>query len=132
MGRRTRTRPASAGSTPTTTPTTCSASCAPARTAAHVACIANFSAVPHHDYRVGLPDVGPWAEILNTDAEIYYGSGVGNLGGVEAEASSWHGRPASATVQLPPLGTVWLRWTPPSSPAEPTAEASDAKRSPTR
>ena len=98
----------------------------------HVACIANFAAVPHHDYRVGLPEIGPWAEILNTDAEIYYGSGVGNLGGVEAEASSWHGRPASATVQLPPLGTVWLRWTPPSSPAEPTAEASDAKRSPTR
>ncbi len=78
----------------------------------HVACIANFAAVPHHDYRVGLPEEGAWDEILNTDARAYYGSGVGNLGSVEAAAQPWHGRPASAVVQLPPLGTVWLRFTP--------------------
>jgi 1,4-alpha-glucan branching enzyme len=83
-----------------------------AKDGSHVACIANFAAVPHHDYRLGLPQIGQWEEILNTDAQTYYGSGVGNLGGVEAEASSWHGRPASATVQLPPLATVWLKWTP--------------------
>ncbi len=77
----------------------------------HVACISNFAAVPHHDYRIGLPESGSWAEVLNTDAVAYYGSGVGNLGTVEASPSSWHGRPASAVVQLPPLGTVWLSWT---------------------
>ncbi|MEP6666116.1 MAG: alpha amylase C-terminal domain-containing protein, partial [Nocardioidaceae bacterium] len=68
--------------------------------------------VPHNDYRLGLPEEGTWEEILNTDAEAYYGSGVGNLGAVNAAADSWHGRPASAVVQLPPLGTVWLRFTP--------------------
>ena len=73
-----------------------------------LACIANFSAVPHSGYRVGLPSPGAWAEVLNTDAEAYVGSGVGNLGGVEADAEGWHGQPASATVHLPPLGTVWL------------------------
>ena len=78
----------------------------------HVACVSNFSAVPHHDYKIGLPEVGEWEEILNTDAETYYGSGVGNLGGVAATDEGWHGRPAAATLQLPPLGTVWLRWTP--------------------
>ena len=77
-----------------------------------VACISNFAAVPHHDYRIGLPEGGSWAEILNTDAGAYYGSGVGNLGAVEANPAGWHGRPASAIVQLPPLGTVWLSWTP--------------------
>jgi 1,4-alpha-glucan branching enzyme len=46
--------------------------------------------------------------VLNTDAEGYGGSGVGNLGGVEAVAEPWHGQPFSATVAAPRLGTVWL------------------------
>jgi len=76
----------------------------------HVACVANYAAVPHHDYRLGLPETGAWEELLNTDAERYHGSGVGNLGAVEATADEWHGMRASALVQLPPLATVWLRW----------------------
>ena len=75
-----------------------------------VACIANFSAVPHENYRVGLPRSGRWSEILNTDADAYGGSGVGNLGGVDAAEQEWHGQPASAQLRLPPLGTLWLRW----------------------
>ncbi len=78
----------------------------------YVACIANFSAIPHHDYRLGLPARGTWTEILNSDAELYYGSGVGNLGAVEATSNGWHGRPASGVVQLPPLATVWLHHSP--------------------
>ncbi|MEC3974224.1 1,4-alpha-glucan branching protein GlgB [Amycolatopsis sp. H20-H5] len=73
-----------------------------------LACIANFSGVPHHDYRVGLPSTGRWREVLNTDAEAYGGSGVGNLGAVEATDEPWHGLPASAVLQLPPAGVVWL------------------------
>jgi 1,4-alpha-glucan branching enzyme len=83
-----------------------------ARDGSQVACVANFAAVPRHDYRLGLPSAGRWDEVLNTDAETYTGSGVGNLGWVEASDSGWHGRPASATVQLPPLATIWLRQTP--------------------
>jgi 1,4-alpha-glucan branching enzyme len=75
-----------------------------------VACVSNFSAVPHEGYRLGLPATGRWAEVLNTDAAEYGGSGVGNLGGVDAEAVEWHGRPASAALRLPPLGTLWLRY----------------------
>jgi len=73
-----------------------------------VACVANFAAMPHHGYRVGLPSAGPWAEILNTDAESYGGSGVGNYGVVEATSEPWHGRPASAELSIPPLGVLWL------------------------
>jgi 1,4-alpha-glucan branching enzyme len=73
-----------------------------------LACVANFSALPHMEYRVGLPSAGIWREVLNTDAAVYAGSGVGNLGGVEAVAEPWHGRPASATITLPPLGVLWL------------------------
>jgi 1,4-alpha-glucan branching enzyme len=73
-----------------------------------VACVANFSAVPHEGYRLGLPQAGWWRELLNTDADLYYGSGVGNLGAVEAAAEPWHGQEASATLRLPPLGVVLL------------------------
>jgi 1,4-alpha-glucan branching enzyme len=73
-----------------------------------LACIANFSAVPHEGYRIGLPAGGRWDEVLNTDADAYVGSGVGNLGGVEADGEGWHGMASSATLRVPPLGTVWL------------------------
>ena len=73
-----------------------------------IACIANFSAVPHLGYRVGLPAAGRWREVINTDAIVYGGSGAGNLGGIEAEAEPWHGLPASASITVPPLGVLWL------------------------
>jgi 1,4-alpha-glucan branching enzyme len=65
--------------------------------------------VPHDDYRVGLPYPGEWEEILNTDAETYAGSGVGNYGSVTAVEGAWSGQPAHATIVVPPLATVWLR-----------------------
>jgi 1,4-alpha-glucan branching enzyme len=74
-----------------------------------LACVANFSAIAHEGYRVGLPADGDWQEVLNTDADLYMGSGVGNMGTVTASGEAWHGRPASATLRVPPLGTVWLR-----------------------
>ncbi|WP_299051513.1 1,4-alpha-glucan branching protein GlgB [uncultured Nocardioides sp.] len=72
-------------------------------------CVANFAAVPHEGYRLGLPAAGVWDEVLNTDAEGYTGSGVGNLGSVEAVAGDVSGQPAHADVRLPPLATVWFR-----------------------
>jgi 1,4-alpha-glucan branching enzyme len=73
-----------------------------------LACVANFSGNPHHDYRIGLPVPGRWREVINTDALEYGGSEVGNLGAVEAVPTPWHGRPASATITLPPLAVLWL------------------------
>jgi 1,4-alpha-glucan branching enzyme len=84
-----------------------------------LACVSNFSAIPRYGYHLGLPVAGRWDEVLNTDSEAYSGSGVGNLGAVTATGEGWHGQPASALVQLPPLGTVWLRYVPetPKQPA---------------
>lgn len=67
-----------------------------------VVCIANLSPVTRHDYAINLPRGGTWQEILNTDATIYGGSGVGNSGWVHADSL---GR---ATVVTPPLSCVWL------------------------
>ena len=60
-------------------------------------------------YRIGLPAGGGWREALNSDAEVYGGSGVGNMGRVEAEEEEFHGRPYSAELTLPPLGCVVLK-----------------------
>jgi 1,4-alpha-glucan branching enzyme len=73
-----------------------------------LACVANFAGMPHSGYRIGLPRPGRWREVLNTDAEGYGGSGVGNWGGVDAVEEPWHGQPYSAVVEAPPLGTVWF------------------------
>jgi 1,4-alpha-glucan branching enzyme len=69
----------------------------------------NLTPMPHERFRIGLPDGGAWHEALNSDAEIYGGSGMGNLGRVEAGASPWHGRPYSAQLVLPPLSCVFFR-----------------------
>jgi 1,4-alpha-glucan branching enzyme len=75
-------------------------------------CVANFAAIPHENYQLGLPAAGQWDEVINTDADSYYGSGVGNMGVVQAVNEARHGQPASATLRLPPLGTLWLRHAP--------------------
>ena len=73
----------------------------------------NFSGAPHGGYRIALPFAGSWDEILNTDAVEFGGSGVGNSGRVAAEDRAWNGRAASVELNLPPLGAVFLRPTPP-------------------
>jgi len=72
-----------------------------------VAC--NFTPVPRHNYRVGVPLRGFWREVLNSDATDYGGSGAGNLGGVETVPISLHGRPYSLTITLPPLAAVFFK-----------------------
>ncbi len=67
-----------------------------------VAVVCNFSGAPLHGYELTLPERGVWHEILNSDAAEYGGSGVGNLGIVEA------GEGGRATLTLPPLGVLWL------------------------
>jgi 1,4-alpha-glucan branching enzyme len=82
-----------------------------------LACVVNFAAVPFEGYRIGLPRTGTWHEVINTDSALYGGSGVGNLGQVEAEARPWHGFNASVSLRVPPLGAVWLRADPTAEPA---------------
>ena len=68
----------------------------------------NFTPVPRHGYRLGTPAGGFWKELLNSDAGLYGGSGIGNLGGVEAEPTPWHGMPNRVAVTIPPLGAVFF------------------------
>ena len=73
-----------------------------------VVCVANLAPVAREAYRLGLPRAGRWREVVNTDSALYGGSGVGNLGGVEADGPAWHDQGWSAALTLPPLGVLWL------------------------
>jgi 1,4-alpha-glucan branching enzyme len=70
--------------------------------------VVNATPTVHYGYRVGVEVGGRWVELLNTDAESYGGSGLGNLGGVVAEDQAWHGFPHSLPLTLPPLSAVYL------------------------
>ena len=69
-----------------------------------VAC--NFTPVPRPHFRTGVPQAGHWREAINTDAALYGGSGMGNLGGVRAAGGPQDGQPASMEITLPPLSVV--------------------------
>ena len=71
--------------------------------------VVNGTPAVHHGYRVGVPETGRWDEVLNSDAEVYGGSGQGNLGSVVAEDRAWHGFDHSLALTVPPLAVVVLR-----------------------
>ncbi|MBA3604363.1 MAG: 1,4-alpha-glucan branching protein GlgB [Acidimicrobiia bacterium] len=81
----------------------------PTGAGAPVLCVVNATPTVHHGYRVGVPDGGTWVELLNTDADTYDGSGVGNLGGVETSDQPWHDFAQSIALTLPPLAVVLLQ-----------------------
>jgi len=75
-----------------------------------IAVVSNFTPEQRRNYRIGLPHRGSWKEILNTDAPMYGGSGIGNLGSVTAFGHPSHGFPASAEITVPPLATVYFEF----------------------
>lgn len=71
--------------------------------------VCNMTPIPRNNYRIGVPRAGFWREVLNSDAQIYGGSGHGNLGGVESAPIPSHGRYHSLSVMLPSLGIIFLK-----------------------
>jgi 1,4-alpha-glucan branching enzyme len=69
--------------------------------------ITNFSPVPHHHYRIGLPNLGNWREAINSDDLKFGGSGVINSE-IKVEEAEFRGHPFSAEIQVGPLATLWL------------------------
>ncbi len=74
-----------------------------------VVCISNFTPLVRHAYRIGVPEEGSYSVILNTDDEVYGGSGVGNVEAVQSEKIEAHGRGQSLQLDLAPLATMMLR-----------------------
>ena len=91
-----------------------------------MAAIFNFTPVPRYGFRVGVPHPGRWTEVANSDAAEFGGSGLGNLGSVEAVESPAHGRPYSLEITLPPLAAVFFKGRKPPE-AEPKLEDSEEK-----
>jgi 1,4-alpha-glucan branching enzyme len=71
--------------------------------------VCNMTPVPRTGYRIGVPRPGTWVEVLNTDATVYGGSGMGNGGSATTTAVQSHGEAQSLELTLPPLATLYLR-----------------------
>ncbi len=71
--------------------------------------VCNFTPQPHAHYRVGVPELGFYTELFNSDSREYGGSNMGNLGGKWAEEWSYHNYPYSIDLCLPPLGVIMLK-----------------------
>ncbi|MEX0405508.1 1,4-alpha-glucan branching protein GlgB [Aquibium sp. LZ166] len=78
------------------------------RNGSPVIVLCNMTPMPRPGYRVGAPSAGKWAVRFNSDAAEYGGSGAGSTEQVETEAVTWHGRPQSLELDLPPLAAVVL------------------------
>ncbi|MEC4674449.1 MAG: 1,4-alpha-glucan branching protein GlgB [Nitrospirota bacterium] len=74
-----------------------------------IVCVFNFTPVPRYDHRVGVPSLGKYKELINSDAEVYGGSNVGNQGATIAEDVPWHGQPHSMVITLPPLSALFFK-----------------------
>jgi 1,4-alpha-glucan branching enzyme len=70
--------------------------------------VCNNTPVPRVGYSVGVPSGGVWTEILNSDAKEYGGSGMGNMGKVEARRGETDGRQYFLQVTLPPLSAIFF------------------------
>lgn len=66
--------------------------------------IFNFTPVPRHNYRIGLPELKSIEEIFSSDAKIYQGSGDFQNRSITIENIEQHSRAHSVEIQLPPLG----------------------------
>jgi 1,4-alpha-glucan branching enzyme len=74
-----------------------------------VVMVFNFTTIPRHGYRVGVPVEGNYRELLNSDSGYYAGTDVGNSGQITTEPVSYNGRPHSLSLTLPPLAGVVLK-----------------------
>ncbi|MEI6777026.1 MAG: 1,4-alpha-glucan branching protein GlgB [Chloroflexales bacterium] len=71
--------------------------------------VINATPVVRSDYRIGVPRGGWWRELLNSDGGEYWGSGLGNAGGVMANPTYAHGHSQSLSLTLPPLAALFLK-----------------------
>lgn len=71
--------------------------------------VSNFTPVPSKEYRIGVPEAGPYKEIFNSDSLHYSGSNMGNGGELATDAIARHGHPQSLALVLPPLATIMLK-----------------------
>ena len=69
----------------------------------------NFTPVPLHNYRLGVPTAGFYKELINSDASVYGGANLGNDGGVQTKDEAWAEWPYSLDVTIPPLGIIILK-----------------------
>ena len=77
-----------------------------------VVMVLNFTPIPRHGYRVGVPVEGNYQELLNSDSSYYAGTDVGNSGQIKTEPVPYNGHLHSLLLTLPPLAGIVLKHQP--------------------
>jgi len=75
----------------------------------YVIVVCNFTPYTHDSYKLGVPELGKFVEVFNSDCEEYGGSGVINHGRIKSIEESWHNRPYSIEIKIPPLSTIYIK-----------------------
>jgi len=75
----------------------------------YIVVVCNFTPIPRQGYRIGVPEKCFYKELMNSDSQEYWGSNMGNLGGVYSEDVPWHGKPCSFKVTIPPLAVLYFK-----------------------
>ncbi|MFQ5805285.1 MAG: alpha amylase C-terminal domain-containing protein, partial [Phycisphaerae bacterium] len=78
--------------------------------------VANFSNNDYTSYQLGFPENGTWYELINSQAEVYDGNGLGNGGSVETIGGAYDGFAQSAILTIPEMGLLVFRYNDPPEP----------------
>ena len=72
--------------------------------------VCNFTPEVHKTYRIGVPKLGLYQEVFNSDWEQFGGSGQLNAGQLLADNINWQNKPYSLVLNIPPLATIYLKY----------------------
>ncbi len=71
--------------------------------------VCNFTPVMRENYIIGVPKLGEYKEVFNSDSERYGGSGVLNEELIKANELTWNNQPYSIAITIPPLGVTFIK-----------------------
>ena len=75
-----------------------------------VVVVCNLTPTVKEKYRIGVTKKGKLAEVFNSDAKVFGGSGISNKKEITIENESWNGKDYSAEITLPPLGVSLFKF----------------------
>lgn len=72
--------------------------------------VINFTPVVRYDYKVGVPYLGEYEEVFNSDDDKYWGSNqtMKNVT-LNSVDEKWHNKKYHIKIKVPPLGTVFIK-----------------------
>jgi 1,4-alpha-glucan branching enzyme len=78
----------------------------------HLVVVFNATPVVYHNYSIGVPGKRGYVEVINSDYDIYGGSGQYNGGALKIYREPMHGKKNHIKITVPPLGIAVFKMKP--------------------